>query len=92
VRTVQLPESMAELEAGRVDVVAGVKQSLQMIVKPGHRVLDGNFMVIRQASGVPQGRPNAARYLGEFITEMKASGFVRKALDASGNADAPVAK
>ena len=92
VRTVQLPESMAELEAGRVDVVAGVKQSLQMIVKPGMRVLDGNFMVIRQASGVPQGRPNAARYLGEFIAEMKASGFVRKALDASGHPDAPVAK
>jgi len=41
---------------------------------------------------VPQGRPNAARYLAEFIEEMKRSGFVRKALDASGNADAPVAK
>jgi polar amino acid transport system substrate-binding protein len=91
VRVVQLPEAMTEFNAGRVDVVAGVKQALQAQLKPGRRVLDGNYMIIRQASGVPQGRPNAARYLGEFITEMKRSGFVRKALDASGNADAPVA-
>jgi polar amino acid transport system substrate-binding protein len=92
VRVLQVPEMMAEFHAGRADVLAGVRQALQAQVKPGLRVLDGSFMVIRQAAGVPQGRPNAARYLGEFITEMKASGFVRQALDASGNADAPVAK
>jgi len=92
VRTTQVPESMAALAAGRADVVAGVKQALDAQVKPGLRVMPGHFMVIRQASGVPQGRPNAARYLAEFIEEMKRSGFVRKALDASGNADAPVAK
>ena len=92
VRTVQVPESMAELRAGRADVVAGVKQALVAELKqnPDLRLIDGNFMVIRQASGVPQGRPNAARYLCAFIDESKASGFVRKALDASGHADAPV--
>jgi polar amino acid transport system substrate-binding protein len=92
VRTTQVPESMQALAEGRADVVAGVKQSLDKVVKPGLRVMPGNFMVIRQASGVPQGRPKAARYLNDFIAEMKASGFVRKSLDASGNTDAPVAK
>jgi polar amino acid transport system substrate-binding protein len=92
VRVLQIPEMMAEFNAGRADVLAGVRQALQAQVQPGLRVLDGSFMVIRQAAGVPRGRPNAERYLGDFITEMKASGFVRKALDASGNADAPVAK
>ena len=85
---------MAEFRAGRADVVAGVKQALAAELKqnPDLRLLDGHFMVIRQASGVPQGRLNAARYLCAFIHESKASGFVRKALDASGHADAPVAK
>jgi len=93
VRTGSVTESMAEFRAGRADVVAGVKQALLAELKqnPDLRLIDGNFMVIRQASGVPQGRPNAARYLCAFIDESKASGFVRKALDASGHADAPVA-
>ena len=92
VRTTQIPESMQAFAEGRADVVAGVKQSLEAVAKPGMRVMPGHFMVIRQASGVPQGRPNASKYLNEFIDEMKASGFVRKSLDASGHPDAPVAK
>lgn len=92
VRTSSLGESMRALEAGDADVVAGVKQALDALVGAGTRLIPGNFMVIRQASGVPQGRPKAASYLGEFIAEMKRTGFVRRALDASGNAEAPVAK
>ena len=92
VRTTQVPESMQALAEGRADVVAGVKQALEKAAKPGQKVMPGNFMVIRQASGVPQGRPKAAAYLTSFIEEMKASGFVRRSLDASGNKDAPVAK
>ena len=93
-RTGSVAESVAEFRAARADVVAGVKQALAAELKqnPDLRVIEGHFMVIRQASGVPQGRPNAARYLSAFIDESKASGFVRKALDASGHTDAPVAK
>jgi polar amino acid transport system substrate-binding protein len=92
VHTTQVPESMQALVDGRADVVAGVKQALQAQVKPGLRMLDGNFMVIRQAAGLPQGRPNAARYLSELIEELKASGFVRAAFDASGQKDVTVPK
>jgi polar amino acid transport system substrate-binding protein len=48
-------------------------------------------MVIEQAMGTPKGRDAGIRYLREFIEEMKASGFVAKALSASGQADAAVA-
>ncbi|MGZ5099028.1 MAG: hypothetical protein ACXWG9_17500, partial [Usitatibacter sp.] len=58
---------------------------------PGVRVIDGNFMVIGQASGVPKGRTGAAKYLAQFIEEAKASGFVANALRASGVTDAAVA-
>jgi polar amino acid transport system substrate-binding protein len=48
-------------------------------------------MVIEQAMGTPKGREAGWRYLREFIEEMKASGFVAKALNASGQTDAAVA-
>ena len=47
-------------------------------------------MVIRQAAGVPRGREAAARYFNDFIEEMKASGFVARALEKSGNGDVTV--
>jgi polar amino acid transport system substrate-binding protein len=34
--------------------------------------------------GTPRGREAGARYLREFIEEMKASGFVARALERSG--------
>jgi polar amino acid transport system substrate-binding protein len=48
-------------------------------------------MAIEQAMGTVRGRDAAARYLREFVEEMKASGFVAKALQASGQGDATVA-
>jgi len=54
-------------------------------------VIDGAYMTIGQAVGVPIARRNAQRYLHDFVEEMKANGFVSRALAASGNADATVA-
>ena len=58
---------------------------------PGVRVMDGRFMAIQQAMGTPKGREAAARYLRQFVEEMKASGFVAKGLERSGQGDATVA-
>ena len=44
----------------------------------------GHFMTIPQAAGVPKGRPAAARFVREFIEDVKASGFVAAALKAHG--------
>ena len=38
-------------------------------------------MVINQAMGTPKGREAGAKYLRDFVEEMKASGFVAQALE-----------
>jgi len=77
----------------RLEAAAGVKQPLVRFAaeNPGVRVIEGRFMVIEQAMGTPQGRPEGARYLREYIEEMKASGFVARELERSGQTDAVVA-
>lgn len=68
--------------ANKLDVAAGVKQQLELDAKrlPGLRLLPGRFMVINQAMGMTRGKEAGAKYLTAFVEEMKASGFVAKAL------------
>ena len=76
-----------------LEAAAGVRQSLveRAQANPGLRVLDGRFTNIQQAIGTPRGRQAGAAYVRTFIEEMKASGEVRKALDATGQAGVVVA-
>ncbi|MGH8735562.1 MAG: ABC transporter substrate-binding protein, partial [Burkholderiales bacterium] len=64
------------------EVGAGVKQALENDARrvPGVRLLPGRFMVINQAMASQRGKEAGARYLREFIEEMKASGFVAKSI------------
>jgi polar amino acid transport system substrate-binding protein len=81
------PNSAFELiVAGKVDVVAGVRQHLVANAEklPGSHVLDGRFMAIQQAVGIPKGREAGARYLCDFIEDVKASGVVARAIDKAG--------
>ena len=83
VRAPTSPAVTDMLVAQKLEVAAGVKQQLEADARRigGLRLLDGRFMVINQAMGTPKGRGEAgARYLREFIEEMKASGFVAQAL------------
>ncbi len=77
----------------KLEVAAGVKQQLQIFAasRPGLRVMEGRFMVIEQAMATPRGRPAGARYLDEFIGEMKSTGFVAASLEKSGQREASVA-
>ena len=70
------------LVAQNMEMAAGVKQQLQADARhiPGLRLLEGRFMVINQAMGLPKGREAALRYLNAFVEEMKASGFVARSL------------
>ena len=72
--------------AQKLEVAAGVKQQLEMDAKriPGLRLLPGRFMVINQAMGLPLGRGAAHAYLGAFVEDMKASGFVAQSLARHG--------
>jgi polar amino acid transport system substrate-binding protein len=84
-KIVRAPTSPAVTDlfvAQKLEVAAGVKQQLEADARriPGLRLLEGRFMVINQAMGTPRGRDAGARYLREFVEEMKASGFVADAL------------
>lgn len=78
----------------KLEVAAGVKQQLEGDLKrfPGHRLLPGRFMIIRQAMGTPKSRGDeAAKFLAQYVEEMKASGFVGDALNRHGIKGASVA-
>ncbi|HET7392309.1 MAG TPA: ABC transporter substrate-binding protein [Candidatus Binatia bacterium] len=81
------PEAAFELiVAGKVDALGGVRQHLVAHMKkfPGSRVLEGRFMAIQQALGIPKSRAAGLNYLREFIEDVKASGFVARALEKAG--------
>ena len=74
----------------KLDAAAGVRQQLEVYAKdhPEVRIMSGAFQEIKQAMGMPKhngaaGKAGAA-YLGKFVEEMKASGFVADALKRSG--------
>jgi polar amino acid transport system substrate-binding protein len=90
------PTSAAAVEmfkAGGADAAAGVRQALLDAARGRNdlRVLADRFTRIDQAMAVPRGRAAGAAYVRTFLEEMKASGRVRAALDATGQDGAVVA-
>lgn len=78
---------------GKTEAAAGVRAELTKIAgeKPGVRVLEEDFMVIRQAVAVPKSKSLAMLYLNPYINELKTSGFIQKALESTRQFDAEVA-
>ena len=93
---VRAPTSPAVVDHFRqcgAEVAAGVRQQLEFDAARigGLRLLPGRFMVIQQATGVPDDRRATAEALRAFVEEMKASGFVAQALQRHGIQGASVA-
>lgn len=86
IRAVNSATAVSDFEHGKVDVLAGVRQPLDTYARahPDTRVMADGFMSIQQAMCSPKGRATGARYLRDFVEEMKRSGFVAKALGESG--------
>ena len=86
IRSPNSKTAIAQFLAEGLEAAAGVKQPLVAFAAstPGLRVMEGSFMVIRQAAAVPRGRDEALAYLDRFIEDAKASGFVARALEESG--------
>ena len=77
-----------------LEVAAGVRQQIEGDARRvgGLRLLPGRFMTIRQAMGVPKSRGGAAaEFLGRYVEEMKAGGFVAEAFARHGIEGASVA-
>jgi polar amino acid transport system substrate-binding protein len=87
------PEALEMFLRDGLEAAGGVRQPLNAFVQahPDTRIIPGRFMAIEQAMGTVKGRDAGVAYLRTFIEEMKASGFVARALEASGQGDAAVA-
>jgi polar amino acid transport system substrate-binding protein len=70
----------------KLDALAGLKPRLvtDRDNLPGSRILDGRFTAVQQAVGTPKGREKGARYLREFVEEIKAAGVVARAIESNG--------
>ncbi len=86
VRAQGTPGAFKIFVADRLEALAGLRPTLVGYAEklPGSRLLEGRFTAIQQAIGTPSGRPAAAEYLGDFIGEMNASGFVARAIERHG--------
>ena len=51
---------------------------------PGSRVIYGRFTAVQQAIGIPKGRVIGAKYLREFVEDIKASGLVAQTIEKNG--------
>jgi polar amino acid transport system substrate-binding protein len=86
VRAANAQEAFDLLATGKADALAGLTQALIGLVDklPGSRMLDGHFMKVPQAVGVPRGRDAGLAYLRGFVEEAKVSGLVARAIDRIG--------
>lgn len=96
-RAATSPTVVDEFMRSGAEVAAGVRQQLESDLSrfEGLRLLPGNFMTIQQAVGIPADRSDQAlAEVRQFVEDMKADGFVARALkrhDIEGAAVAPPA-
>lgn len=77
-RTGTPDESFAAFRAGRGDLVAGVRQSLERFFggDADYRILPGSMTEVRQAMALPAARGAALAALDDFVARAIADGFV----------------
>ena len=82
-RTAGADEAFKLFVADKMEALAGLKPRLVTDHDnlPGSRMLDGRFTAVQQAAGTPRGNDAGARYLREFIEDVKATGFVARAIE-----------
>jgi polar amino acid transport system substrate-binding protein len=88
-KLVRAPSPNASIDlffAEKLDALAALRPILVDVAAshPGTRILDGSFTVVQQAVGTLKGRDAGAKYLREFVEDVKASGFVAKTIGKNG--------
>lgn len=81
-----LPESEALFVDQGLEVLAGLRAHLLQVASrvTGTRVLDGEFMQVQQAMGVPAARDTGFALVADFVRDVLASGFVEARILAHG--------
>jgi polar amino acid transport system substrate-binding protein len=86
---VETPQPAVDLlVAGKAEAFSHVVPMLSRAQAglPGSRILPGSYYDVPIAIGYPKGRSKAAiEFYGGFVTGVKASGFVQKAIDRMGS-------
>ncbi len=80
------PAALALVRDGRAD---GCPQNRHMLLAlaeglPGARVLDDTLAAVPLALALPRGRPAALAYVAGWVERAKASGVMRRAIEADG--------
>jgi polar amino acid transport system substrate-binding protein len=70
----------------KMDALAGLKPRLVTDHDnlPGSRILEGRFTAVQQAVGTPKGHDAGAKYLREFVEDVKATGLVARVIEKNG--------
>ena len=70
----------------KLEALAGLRPRLVEDHKklPGSRIIYGRFTAIQQAIGIPRGRLAGAKYLRDFVEDVKASGLVASTIEKNG--------
>lgn len=70
----------------KMDALAGLKPRLVADHDnlPGSRILEGRFTAVQQAVGTPKGHDAGAKYLREFVEDVKATGLVARIIEKNG--------
>ncbi len=72
--------------ADRIEAFACLKPVLlrQHQDYPQARILDGRFTAVLQGAGTPKGHDAGAKFLSEYIEDVKATGMVARAIESNG--------
>jgi polar amino acid transport system substrate-binding protein len=86
-------EAVEMMTSGKADAFALSRDSLPPFAKmlPGSRIVTGGFQFTGVAIAVAKGQPAVLSFVSKFLEKAKNSGVVRRALDAAGFPDDPVA-
>ena len=78
-----IPDSYDLFVNEKLEALSGLKPRLVSDAQrlPGSRVLEGQVTAVQQSVGTPRGRNEAARYLSEFVEDIKASGLVARTIE-----------
>ena len=70
----------------KLDALAGLKPALVLDAEkvPGSRILEGWFSVVGQAVGTHKGHDAGAKFLSEFVEDIKMSGLVARVIEKNG--------
>jgi polar amino acid transport system substrate-binding protein len=83
VRSDTLDSAYEQFSKDKLEAMAGLRPRLITDVTklPGARMLDGKFMAVQQAVGTARKNEAGARFLRDFVEEVKASGYVARLIE-----------